>query len=182
MFIAFGEKGYLLSNILKRLDLKNVKNDLCFFFMTPIDIKNEKDENRYLNSQMALDHAIMLCQKYNLKLIYASSLAAKFEDNEYEKFKRKDENYIQCELNNYAIFRIPRVYSSDRRKGLIYQLKNDQIPLNDYKNKVSFITLDEFLFWFLNNINKLGMVEYKNILHTLTIEQIKSIFCNLNNK
>ena len=178
MFIAFGEKGYLLSNILKRLDVSNIKDNLCLFFMTPIDIKNEEDEIRYLNSQMVLDHAVELCQNYNLKLIYASSLAVEFEDSKYTEFKRRDETYIQCHLNKYAIFRIPRVYSPDRNKGLIYQLKNNQVPLKDYKNKVSFITLDEFILWFFNNINKLGMVRYNGLVHTLTIEQIKSIFCN----
>ena len=79
MIITYGEKGYLLSNILKSINIKCIDKNLLFFFGTPIDIKNDNDLNKYKNSQNLLNDAINLCKKYKLKMIYASTEAVLYE-------------------------------------------------------------------------------------------------------
>ena len=176
MIITYGEKGYLLSNILKSINIKCIDKNLLFFFSTPIDIKNDNDLNKYKNSQNLLNDAINLCKKYKLKMIYASTEAVLYESSLYKEYKLQDEKNIITNLEDFVIFRIPRVYSHDRNKGLIQNLRDKKIPLDDFSKQVEYITLNEFLIWFDKHYKDNGIINYNLSKHKNTIGQIKQIF------
>lgn len=174
--VVYGKNGYLLSWVLKTTE---IKSSTCLFFCTPIDVLSSEDYKRYKQSQRLLLQAISECKSKGLKMIYASSMGV-YEDTQYSKFKLQDESLVQG-LREYLIYRIPRVYSSDRDKGLISLLRHDLVPYKDYNNYVDYITIEEFLQWFQDNLSKTGIVEYHGPVHYETIKQIKDRFINNEN-
>lgn len=177
--IIYGKKSYLLSNLLMDLKLSNelhLLDNFCLFFMTPISIENNNDLNKYNDSQLKLKEAILLCNENNLKFLYASSEAILKENSIYSRKKIEDEQCIKKYLNNYIVFRIPRVYSQNRNKGLIYKIKNNLIPEKDYLKKVEYITLNEFINWIKSSLNLNGIINYPFEKHNDSIKNIKNIF------
>lgn len=186
MVLTVGERGFLLSNIIKSGILKNTfpfksySGDFkditeLWFFGTPIDCTNLER----LFDYSTFFACLKICQEHKIKFVYASSYAVLYDDDLYSKVKSEHEEYIKANLKNYLILRIPRVYDKSRNAGLLKLLKENKVPGKDMKKEIQYITLPMFLNFIETCSNSKGIVNYplstENIL-TDTIENIKRIF------
>jgi nucleoside-diphosphate-sugar epimerase len=94
-------------------------------------------------------------------------------NNLYCNLKLQAEQLIKDNLKDYLIIRIPRVYSKDRDKGLIRDIKNNTIPKEDYSKIVQFADINDFKCFFDKIINYRGTIDYSGVLQELSIKQIK---------
>jgi hypothetical protein len=185
--LTVGEKGFLLSNILKNNILKNVIsfNDFqgdfstvseLWFFGTPIDSSNVER----LCDYSTFFECLKVCQKFNIKMVYASSYAVLYDDDLYAKVKSEHEEYIRANLKNYLILRLPRIYDKTRNAGLMKLLKENKVPEKDMSKEVTYCTLNMFLDFIENVKSSKGIVNYPISKETVMIEsiqQIKNRFC-----
>ena len=165
--IIYGENSYLIKHIKKYLD-KNT----TYFFASPIDTKNFKNIVRTFTSNILLVKALL----HKNKIVYASSIAVS-DKSLYGLNKRFCEFLIKKFSKKYLILRIPRVYSQDRNKGLIKNIKDNRIPYSDLSNLVEFIDINDFIKWFRNNKHKNGILSYDLPKYKLTISNIKKLYC-----
>ena len=164
--IIYGENSYLVKHIKKYLD-----SDTTYFFASPIDTKNFKNIIRTFTSNILLIKALLNKNKF----VYASSIAVN-EKSLYGLNKRFCEFLVKKFSNNYLILRIPRVYSSDRDKGLIKKIKDSKISEKDLEKIVEFIDISDFKKWFKTNKHKTGIIEYNIPKYKLTISNIKKLY------
>jgi len=102
-------------------------------------------------------------------LIYASSeIINQKERTQYKLLKLESIDIINKLSNDNFIFNIPRVYSSDREKGLIKILKDDKFNGN-FDQQIKYIDIENFLFNIKNILNK------KEIIFDYHINKIKTI-------
>jgi dTDP-4-dehydrorhamnose reductase len=145
------------------------------------DKKDFKNIERTTESMILLtQNLINISKEYNLDFIFFSSEAAIKDLDIYGTYKRAMEFYTKAFLKNYKILRIPRIYSSDREKGLIKQLKNNEVPKKDYLNKVEFLDLDNLvpqLYHYIFKETSNRIYYFKN-LETKTILEIKDRYVN----
>ena len=171
-----GKKSYLLSHLnLKFTNLK--KSKIVMHFGSPIDSSNLK---RLKDSEHKCYELVDYCKKTNKHFVFASTMGIYDLSNEYEKSKLRQEQYIKENLSNFCILRIPRVYSSDRNKGLIKLLKENKVPLTDFNKVLEYITIQEFQKWFFEKYKSNGIFENNN-LHKSTIKVIYETFCSNSN-
>ena len=105
--------------------------DFIIHFGGPSD--NDDFQDEYNVACTMVDGTINLVNYAEVKgcqFIYASSMAIEeinWDSNDYTIYKLAMERYIQATLHpsRYLILRIPRVYSSDRNKGLMKRLKDN---------------------------------------------------------
>lgn len=185
--LTVGEKGFLLSNILKNNILENTipfkvfQGDFStvselWFFGTPIDASNVER----LCDYSTFFECLKICQKYSIKMIYASSYAVMYDDNLYAKVKSEHEEYIRVNLKNYLILRLPRIYDKTRNAGLMKLLRENKVPKKDMQKEVTYCTLNMFLDFIENVKSSKGVVNYPISKETVLIEsiqQIKNKFC-----
>ena len=154
-----GGNGYLLSNLIDFFkihfenviffdgdisDFKNIENlktnyktiDCIVHFASPsdkIDFQNKSKVNKTM--LFGSIYLIELAKQFKSKFIFASSMAVEFMNDlntQYGAYKLAIEQYLINTNLNYLILRIPRVYDKSRKKGLIKQLKEDEVLLIDY--------------------------------------------------
>ena len=65
------------------------------------------------------------------------------------------------------------MYSKDRDKGLIKDIKNNVIPEEDYNKIIQFADLRDFKEFFDNILHYRGVIDYNGTLQELSIKQIK---------
>ena len=171
-----GKNSYLLSHLnLKFSSLK--KSNIVMHFGSPIDSSNlEKLKDSELKCFKLVDY----CKRTNKHFVFASTMGVYSLNNEYEKSKLRQEQYIKNNLSDYCILRIPRVYSSDRNKGLIKLLKENKVLLSDFNNVLEYTTIQEFKKWFFKNYKSNGIFENHN-LHKSSIREIYETFCSNSN-
>jgi len=137
------------------------------------DFKNVK---KTTNSMILLTQQLVdLAEQNNLEFIFFSSEAATNDLDIYGTYKRAMEFYIKAFLKNYKLLRIPRIYSADRKKGLIKQLRNNEVPEKDYEKEIEFLDLDNLIPQLYHYIFKetSNRVYYFKNLETKTIRKIK---------
>lgn len=185
--LTVGEKGFLLSNILKNnilentIPFKDFQDDFStvselWFFGTPIDASNVER----LCDYSTFFECLKVCQKYGIKMIYASSYAVMYDDNLYAKVKSEHEEYIRANLKNYLILRLPRIYDKTRNAGLMKLLRENKVPSKDMSREVTYCTLNMFLDFIENVKSSKGIVNYPISKETVlidSIQQIKNKFC-----
>lgn len=182
MILTVGEKGFLLSNILKNDILKNTtpfqdfKGDFntvseLWFFGTPIDTSNLER----LFDYSTFFECLKVCQTFKIKMVYASSYAVLYDDDLYSKVKSEHEEYIKVNLRNYLILRIPRVYDRSRNAGLLKLLKNNKVPETDMHKEVEYITLPMFLNFIETSKDSKGIVNYPFTKDSICIDTIENI-------
>jgi len=121
---------------------------------------------------------IYLCNELEVPYLYASTAAIDYDEfTDYSISKHCSEASIKCHVkNSYKILRIPRVYGIDKEKGLFKMIKNNQI--DNWNNKVTYTTIDEFLKSLNNNIIFDNSIYHFDDIkyYTNTIKEIKEKF------
>ena len=163
IFYLNGTSGYIGGELLKELLLKNKKvvtenrrlKDMKYSgFFIQIASPSDKDdfENKLEMKKSMIDdvkHNINISIKNNLVFIFCSSIAAEEMNNQYGIYKKDIENilieYSKIYNLKYLILRIPRIYSKDRPKGLMKQLRNNEVPEKDFSNVIHFMELPKFI-------------------------------------
>ena len=188
-YITFNEKKIPVRIILvpRKLDKNGIYKGIFIQMASPSDIFDFKREEEMKVSMIDdVNHNIDIAIKNKLIMIFASSLAV--EDirlNSYGKFKLKIESRLNyehlCETLDSIILRIPRVYAQYRKKGLMYQLRNDLVPLGDYNKEISFMEIKSFIEEVVYHLGELitkpesilnNVISFPNV-KTMTIGQIK---------
>lgn len=128
---------------------------------------------------------IDFCVDNDTLLVYPGSMVI-FEESrpggsdKYQYYKKYDDFNIRSNMNlKYLILNFPRVYSSDRKKGLINDLRNNWVPDQDMDIFVKFCDKEDIYQQlcdiFLNidvfKFDKLSM-NLKNS-HMMKIKEIK---------
>lgn len=145
MIKVTGESGFLLSN----LDIDF--SDYVVQFGSPIDSSTFLNRFKLVSSVADTLEFIKVSNRFNKKLIFASSVAVLWGSDLYADCKREQENLITAECNNYLIYRIPRVYDKTRKAGLMKTIRENRITNPD--KELEFITLSEFRDWVKQTIH-----------------------------
>lgn len=140
MILTVGSNGYLLSEIIKSgiisdyCEVSKYKGDFkdvaeLWYFGTAHDGANVE---RLYDNRMFFK-CLDICQKHNIKMVYASCVSRRYIDNLYTKLKYEHEELIKANLRylNYCILKIPNISYS----------------------REPCISLHEFLTW-ISNIKK----------------------------
>lgn len=184
--LVSGHKGFLFSNISDLLGGTVVPYNygsryfgigMVIHFASPSDRYDFPDKQNMAftmvdYSQSILEEAI----NNNAKFVFASSVAAEMLVDDYGVYKRFFEQYIQAKTDNHLILRIPRVYSKQRNKGLMKQLRLGDVPAKDMNRPVDYIDIEDFKVWFIDNIDKTGIISYNKGFRRHTIQEIKEIY------
>ena len=166
MHILTGQRGYLLRHLLPRLPLEGY----CYHFGCPID-SHSRHNQRLLEQHLEDTRVIaQLCRHYGLKLVYASSqeVMAPSGDTQYRTTKMLAESLLDPKKD--LIWRIPRVYSLDRDRGLISELKQGKMPRPN--NTLQWVKLDDFMVDFLGSLGETGVRVYKGVVQVTKVKDI----------
>jgi nucleoside-diphosphate-sugar epimerase len=179
--LVTGSRGFLCGHLCKHLidplDYGDVLHyyyidhiGTVYHFAGPSDDYDFKDANKTLNTIVNGTLNMLNVAKHNqAKFIFASTAGVENPNNVYCYSKRLMEQYIIDNYDNYVILRIPRVYDSSRKKGLMKKLRLGHVAQNDLSNVTHYITLDSFLEQTMNAIH------YKNIIYNYNNIQSNSI-------
>lgn len=133
--------------------------------------KNAESKNIAYIIEKGTRNVITFTKTQNAKLVYASSMGI-FQErrNVYEQAKKNATMEVVHTVEHVNLI-IPRVYSKDRKSGLIQAIK-DKNKLDLHKT-MFFIKIDEFTNQFFEAI-KGKNIEYRfNRLVSKTIEEIR---------
>lgn len=187
-----GSDGFLASHLQQhlkmiqynhRLEEIDINSDLVniseiWHFASPSeDIEFRDDLNTFKSIVIGTANIIALCKKNNIKLIFASSLAADLPEHQicnYGKYKKLAEKMIIYSGIDYCILKIPRVYGKDRKKGLMKKINQNLIHKDDMHNIVEYLDISDFINQTLNN-TKCKIYYYENLKQN-TITEIKKIY------
>ena len=185
--LVTGSTGFLLRNVLHNYNWELIKYepdheydniDLVLHFGSPSDSFDFQFKS--IMAVSMIDTTIGMAkqaQRNNCKMIFASSMAAVYLEDEYGIYKRAMEQYIHALVDNHVIMRIPRVYDSDRKKGLMKKIANGHIRRDEWDKKIEYITIADFSKWFDDILIECGIQYYNGQLRSNTIKEIKEIFC-----
>lgn len=166
MYIITGESGYLLRNLLPRLPLEGY----CYHFGCPID--SSTDHNRKMLAKHVEDtkDLVKQCRELGLKMVYASSceLYMPTDDIQYRVTKIQAEALLDPAKD--LIWRIPRVYSFDRDRGLIPRLKAGDMPRPNAL--LEWVHISDFIEDFVNSLNQVGVRAYKGQYRVTKVKDI----------
>jgi len=178
--IGTGINGFLLkstkfsTNVHEYISGQSYNANLFLHFSGPSDIYDFKDTKRMARSMIKDTVEIVdFCYNHNIKLVFASSMAAISPCDEYGYYKRSMEQYISATLDNYLILRIPRVYGKNRQKGLMKRIAVDDI--DDWNHVVEYVDITTLSEWLINNIKSTGIMTLQPNKKN-TIKQIKDIY------
>ena len=119
---------------------------------------------------------IEFANQINAKVIYFSTEGI-LEDmntcNDYCRFKKIATDMVNYISNDYKILVIPRVYSSDRKKGLIKALREDKVPEADMDNRVTYIDLKSFIKQFKKFIKSSDKIHYFKNKEESSLRELK---------
>lgn len=167
MHILTGQRGYLLSHLLK---LGLPLEGYCYHFGCPIDSHSRR--NQHLLEQHIKDSEtiVHLCRQHGLKLVYASSEAVRCSDpdTQYRQTKSIVEGMLDPARD--LIWRIPRVYSWDRGKGLVAELKEGLMPRPNAM--LAWVKLEDFMEDFVGSLGEVGYRAYKGVTQYTKVKDI----------
>ena len=188
--LTTGEKGFLLGSVINDLDGDIVPYrghhgfygyfgiDMVIHFASPNDRYEFQDKQNMAHTM--LDYSIDVLRvalDNNAKFVFASSKAAGICADDYGVYKKAFEQYIQAKTDNHLIYRIPSVYGSSRKKGLMKQLRlNDLDDPSDYQQEVRYLDIEDFRKWFTENLNNTGIIEYTGEYRINTIEEVENLY------
>ena len=116
---------------------------------------------------------IKWCNNRGITLIYASSLGVEDCENInyfqkiYNTSKFLNEEMIKSYCKNYKILKIPRVYGSERFKGLIQNLRDETFTGN-FEDKIEFIDIDDFVSQTLEKLKEdVTVFKYKTEIQSI---------------
>ena len=186
-YLVTGERGFLLSSVINELDGEVISYeygesypniDIVIHFASPNDRYEFQDKVNMAHTMVDYSLAVVEeARKNGAKFIFASSKAAGICADEYGVYKRFLEQYIEANIYDHLIYRIPSVYGSAREKGLMRQLREDNLDdPSDYDKEVEYLDIMDFREWFLENIYNHGIVEYKGEYRINTIQEVKNLY------
>ena len=136
-YLVTGERGFLLSSVINELDGEVISYeygesypniDIVIHFASPNDRYEFQDKVNMAHTMVDYSLAVVEeARKNGAKFIFASSKAAGICADEYGVYKRFLEQYIEANIYDHLIYRIPSVYGSNRQKGLMRQLREDDL-------------------------------------------------------
>lgn len=188
-YLVTGHNGFLFSSFIDVLDGEIVPYhghhgiygyfdiDVVIHFASPNDRYEFQDKKNM--SYTMVDYSIDVLKvslDNNAKFIFASSKAAELCDDDYGVYKKSFEQYIQAKTDNHLIYRIPSVYGKERNKGLMKQLRLGDVPERDMNVWVDYLDITDFQQWFLDNIDKTGIIKYNGPFRRNTIKEISEIY------
>ena len=186
-YLVTGERGFLLSGVMGEFkgevisyeygeSYQNI--DVVVHFASPVDRYEFRDKRNMAHTMVDYSLSLVeIAKENNAKFIFASSRAAGVCDDDYGVYKKFLEQYIEANIYNHLIYRIPRVYGSERKKGLMKQLRLDDIDNpSDYNKSLHYLDIEDFRSWFKENLYNTGIVEYEGLYRINTIEEIKNLY------
>ena len=194
--LVTGHRGFLCSHLIKRLKPNNsitefggdVRQsriyagiDTILHFASPSERRAFKDREKTATTIVDGTLNLLEIAKQNrAKFIFASTVGVSYAvpnvNKIYESSKLGMDIYIQSVYNDYVILRIPRVYGSERSKGLMRVLRENLVPEEDMEQEHDYLTVDEFVDQTLPALDQTNDVHEYHTLHTETIRQIKDRF------
>lgn len=183
--LVSGHSGFLLRNTLKDLNWNIIDYnefqeysdiDLILHFASPTDSYDFEDKEKMARSM--IDYSLKIIDvsiRNNCKIIFASSMAAEFLEDDYGIYKKSIEQYIMGVNKNNLILRIPRVYGKDKQKGLMKKIKLNNI--DNWDKVIEYIDIIDFKDWFMSILNKTGIQYFNNEYRMNTIKELKEIYC-----
>lgn len=185
--LVTGSTGFLLRNVIPKYDWELVQyehgNDydnisLVLHFGSPSDSFDFQFKSIMAVSMIDITIGMAKqAQRNNCKMVFASSMAAVYLEDEYGIYKRAMEQYIHALVDNHVIMRIPRVYGSDRKKGLMKKIANGHIRRDEWDRQIEYIDITDFSKWFDDILIESGIQYYNGQLRSNTIKEIKELFC-----
>ena len=191
--LVTGQNGFLMRNILPALreyheivEFNHTQYsfngyhgiDLILHFASPSDSYDFKDKMNMAIAMVDLTQAMVnVAERNQCKLVFASSLAADFLQDDYGVYKKAMEQYIQALVEDHLILRLPRIYGKDRNKGLMKKIRLNEVPDEDWDKTVGYADISDFFTWFIQNLNKLGVQYYTGEINYHTIREIKERYC-----
>jgi nucleoside-diphosphate-sugar epimerase len=142
-FLVYEDKIFNIDKINDLIINNNITTVYNFF-----QKRSTKNIIRFKESQINyFKKVLLLCRKYDIKLVHSSSYAVinnlceTKDEKLYKKIKKYQEELILKNLNKYIIFRFPSVYSSNVPEDmLLYRMTFDENFLLTNLNKCHFIT------------------------------------------
>lgn len=185
--LVTGSTGFILRNILKKYDWELIQYkhgndyndiDLVLHFGSPSDTFDFQFKSIMAVSMIDITVGMAKqAQRNNCKMIFASSMAAVFLEDEYGIYKRAMEQYIQALVDDYVIMRIPRVYGSDRKKGLMKKINTGLIHGDEWDREIEYMDISDFSEWFDDILIEHGIQYFNGQLRRNTIKEIRELFC-----
>ena len=141
---------------------------------TEEDFKKLDKHEMYSNIVKGTTLMIEFCNLMGAELIYFSSEGIIQPKNLYGKFKKVVTELIPLISNHYKILIIPRVYSIDRKRGLINKFKSDyKFSEKELNTKLEYISLESFLYQFDSFIRRGNDIFYFQNKQTNTLKELK---------
>lgn len=166
-----GINGFLLRNTFEEF---NKFNDCIMHFGGPSCIEEFTLES---TNKMVKDVKELLKLEHK-NFIFASSMGTEHKsDNKFQQMyndaKIECEKLIKSSDKNYCILKIPRVYGSDRNKGLMKSIREHKI--DDYNKEIEFLDINDFKAQ-LKDIKINYNIIYFNKTQKKTIQEIKELY------
>lgn len=179
--LVTGSRGFLCGHLCKHLidplDYGNVLHyydidhiGTVYHFAGPSDDYDFKDAEKTIDTIVnGTRNMLRVAKRNKAKFVFASTAGVESPNNVYCYSKLLMERYIIDNYDDYIILRIPRVYDSSRKKGLMKKLRLGHVSQTNMSNVVDYITLSQFLE------QTLRAVQYKNIIYNYSGVQSNSI-------
>lgn len=191
-YYVSGETGFLMKHMLPYFEANIysfTKDNLYYTELndinTVIHFASPSDsfdfQNKYLMSKSMIDltQDMLKCAiDHNAKFIFASTEAAIDPVDTYGFYKRAMEDYILSIHPNSLILRIPRVYGTDKTKGLMKKINDGFINKEDIYKEIEYIDIQDYIKWFFKVQNEVGIVEYNLPKRKNTIQEIAKLYCD----
>ena len=175
-YLITGEHGFLMSHLVPHLegDIIYYRDDMddyylqdmdtIIHFASPSDEWDFKDKKRTSMTMIDMSMRLLdLAEQNNAKFIFASSMASKNPVNAYGSYKLAMEYYIQGTWESYCILRIPRVYSTLKKKGLMKKFRLNLVPEKDMNNVIEYLDINQWIEQTINFIARYGIFEYHDL-------------------
>ncbi len=141
---------------------------------TEEDFKKSDKHSLYSDIVKGTTLMIEFCNLMDAELVYFSTEGIIEPKNLYSKFKKITTELIPLISNYYKILIIPRVYSHDRKKGLIAKLKSKyEFNEDELNKKIEYISLESFLYQFNDFIRRGNAIFYFRNKQIHTIRELR---------
>lgn len=127
---------------------------------------------------------IELSNQINTQFVYFSTegiLTDLDSANDYCKFKKLATDMVRYISNSFKILIVPRVYSADRKKGVIAKLRDGKVPSEDMSKEVDYLELSEFInqfFDIMHNEYERGIYYFHDKIHN-TLQELKDKYISM---
>jgi hypothetical protein len=147
---------------------ENFFDENYVIFASGVSSSKEDNDEEYIKEEKLLSNTINNFN--NLKIIYFSSVFCDYYDNKYYNHKKKMENIIINNSQEYLIFRLPQLIGNGGNKNNIFNFfveninneKKIEVQINSYR---SLIDINDFydIVIFSLKVSKNEILKFSNI-------------------